>query len=91
MAKRGIHNKATYQLFYEKYSMAFIDNYIFARNQDYERNEAFHVARIRLQDMVIQDMFTNRPQMMMIIKAYSDIKDDHDLYRLAIEKFNETN
>jgi hypothetical protein len=89
--KRGIHNKATYQLFYEKYSMAFIDHYIFARNQDYERSDAFQVAKIRLQDLVIQDMFTNRNQMMMIIKAYTDTKEDHDLYKLAVEKFNETN
>jgi hypothetical protein len=68
-----------------------VDNYIYARNQDYAKNESFHVAKIRLQDIVIQDMFTNRPKILMIVKAYTDVKDDHDLYRAAIAKFNETN
>jgi hypothetical protein len=86
--KRSIHNKATYQLYYEKYSKAFIDNYIFARGQDYEKNDAFFVAKIRLQDTVIEDMFQNRNRMLMIIKAYSNLKDDHELYRAAIAKFN---
>lgn len=89
--KKGIHNKATYQQYYEKYSTAFIDNYVFARNQDYDKSEAFQVARIKLQDIVIQDMFTNRQKMIMIIKAYADIKDDNELYRAAINKFNSSN
>lgn len=89
--KKGIHSKATYRLFYEKYSTIFIDHYVLARNQDYEKNEAFLVAKIWLQDVVIQDMFTNRLKTLLIVKAYSDVKNDHQLYRAAIQKFNASN
>lgn len=87
----NIHNKSTYQRFYDRFSAVFIDEYCKARQSDVSSDESLLVAKILLQDYITTELFQNRSKATIIFKAYQDIKTDQELYEKAIAHFHRIN
>lgn len=86
-----IHNKATYQRYYEEFWIYFIDSYCFARDKGESKDDAFITAKIQLQERVITDMAKNQNKIIMIVKAYVDIREEEKLYKAAMLNFENRN
>lgn len=88
-----VHKTLVYQKLYERYSRHFIQAFCSARKSGFNRKHSFALARIKLQDLIIDELVKKPKQTVMIVQAYNSTKRDQQLYDKAIsyfKKYNET-
>jgi hypothetical protein len=86
-----VHNSLAFQKLYDRYSRYFIRHFCAARKEGHNRKHAFALARIKLQDLVIAELSKHKKRSDMIIRAYSNTKQDQQLYEKAIAYFKKYN
>jgi hypothetical protein len=80
-----VGKNSIYTKLYDRYSRYFIQHFCAARKAGHNRKFAFSLARIKLQDLIINELPKNKKQSDLIISAYSQTKKDQQLYERAID------
>jgi hypothetical protein len=84
-------SKSTYRHFYKKFNDHFIDVYCAARKNGYSGKSAFVMSKIKLQELVVKTMAKNTQSATIILRAYSNIRNDQELYEKSISYFKKYN
>lgn len=82
-----IHNTEFYRKLYDRLSRFYIQKFCEARKEGHARKYAFALARIKLQDVVINEIIKDFGNSIYYVKVYRNIKQDQGIYEKALVCF----